>query len=72
MVANVLVHAGGCVRVSAELCGSYQQPSKQLTCSFPTKGQIQLNLLGTKFLLSVITVNFASHGTGLEQDLAFR
>lgn len=62
----------GCVRVSAELCGSYQQSSKQLTCSFPTKGQMQLNLLGTKFLLSVITVNFASHDTGLEQDLAFR
>lgn len=58
--------------VSAELCGSYLQPSKQLTCSFPSKGQIHLTLLGAKLLLSVITINFAFHDTGLEQDLAFR
>lgn len=64
------MHAGG-VRMSAELCGSYLQPSKQLTCSFLSKGQIQLKLLG-KVLLSVITINFAFHDTDLEQDLAFR
>ena len=58
--------------MSAELCGSHLQPSKQLTCSFPSKGQIQCNLLGTKLLLSVMTINFAFHDTGLERDLAFR
>lgn len=63
--------AGG-VYLCAELCGSYLQYNKQLTCSFPSKGQTQLNLLGTKFLLSVVIITFAFHDTGLEQDLAFR
>lgn len=67
----MLVHEGG-VCVSAELCGSYLQPSKHLTCRFPSPGQIQLNLLGIKALLSVIAINFAFHDTDLEQDLASR